>query len=98
MQPQFRHVPPRTGARSTTAARNPSCAARMAATYPPVPEPITTTSYSLAIYLSFFRMVERGTNETEADEAGAAGSGSDASGSKRETCERRRVYSYLRSQ
>src|SRR6185436_3543347 len=99
MQPQLRHVPPRTGARSTTAVRSPSCAARIAATYPPVPEPITTTSYSFAIYLSFFLMVERGTNETEADEAGgAAGSGSDASGSRRDTCERRRVYSYLRSQ
>src|SRR5262245_34051002 len=49
MQPQFRQVPPSTGARSTTAVRRPTCAARMAATYPPVPDPITTTSYSVAI-------------------------------------------------
>jgi hypothetical protein len=71
----------------------------MAATYPPVPEPMTRTSYSLAIYLSFFLMVERGTKETDADAAGgAAGSGAEASGSRRESCERRRVYSYLRSQ
>ena len=32
MQPQFKQVPPRVGARSTTAVRSPSCAARMAAT------------------------------------------------------------------
>ena len=32
MQPQLRHVPPRTGARSTTAVLRPSCAARIAAT------------------------------------------------------------------
>jgi hypothetical protein len=32
MQPQFRHVPPSTGARSTTAVASPSCAARIAAT------------------------------------------------------------------
>src|SRR5689334_1146440 len=99
IQPQFKHVPPTTGARSTTAVRKPTCAARIAATYPPVPEPITTTSYSFAIYLSFFRIVERGTNETEAEDAGgAAGSGSAVSGSRRDTCDRSRVYSYLRSQ
>src|SRR6187402_207870 len=49
MQPQLRHVPPSTGCRSTTATVRPSCAARMAATYPPVPEPITTTSNWSAI-------------------------------------------------
>ena len=32
MQPQLRQVPPRTGARSTTAVLRPSCAARIAAT------------------------------------------------------------------
>ena len=32
MHPQLRQVPPSTGARSTTAVFNPSCAARMAAT------------------------------------------------------------------
>src|SRR5262245_48184681 len=52
MQPRFRQVPPRTGSRSTTAVRNPSCDARMAATYPPVPEPMTTTSYASATVLS----------------------------------------------
>src|SRR4051812_774082 len=99
MQPQFRQVPPRTGARSTTAVRRPSCAARIAATYPPVPDPITTTSYSLAIYLSFFLIVESGTKETVAEAAGGgAGCGSPLSGSSRDTCERSRVYSYRRSQ
>src|SRR5687767_2077821 len=47
MQPTFRQTPPQY-CFSTTATFRPSCAARMAATYPPVPAPITTTSYSLA--------------------------------------------------
>src|SRR3954463_3899840 len=49
MHPQRRHVPPSAFCFSTTATFKPSCAARMAATYPPVPAPITMTSYSLAI-------------------------------------------------
>ncbi len=41
MQPQLRHTPPMS-ARSTT--RRPSCAARMAATYPPGPLPMMMIS------------------------------------------------------
>src|SRR5688572_4841374 len=48
MQPQIRQVPPSVFCFSTTATLRPSCAARIAATYPPVPAPITTTSYSFA--------------------------------------------------
>src|SRR4029453_5680735 len=48
MQPQIKQVPPSACCFSTTATLRPSCAARIAATYPPVPAPITTTSYSLA--------------------------------------------------
>ena len=44
MQPRSRHVPPMRSSRSTMATRLPSCAARSAAEYPPVPAPITTTS------------------------------------------------------
>ena len=43
MHPQFRHTPP-SSSRSTRAALFPSCASRMAATYPPGPEPMTTAS------------------------------------------------------
>jgi hypothetical protein len=67
----------------------PSWAARIAATYPPVPEPITITSYSFAIYLSFFLIVERGTNDTEGDAAGgASGSELPESGSSLDSCDR----------
>src|SRR5688500_13632283 len=48
MQPQIKQVPPSAFCFSTTATLRPSCAARIAATYPPVPAPITTTSNSLA--------------------------------------------------
>src|SRR5205823_3135093 len=64
MHPHRRHVPPSAFCFSTTATFRPSCAARMAATYPPVPAPITTTSYSFGI-----STLER----REGDEAGAAG-------------------------
>ena len=40
MQPQIRQVPPSAFCFSTTATFRPSCAARIAATYPPVPAPI----------------------------------------------------------
>src|SRR4051812_45123119 len=43
MQPTLRHTPPQY-LLSTTATLLPSCAARMAATYPPGPAPRTTTS------------------------------------------------------
>src|SRR5271155_3296588 len=45
MQPTCRQVPPRKGSFSTTATFRPHCAARMAATYPPGPLPMITTSY-----------------------------------------------------
>src|SRR5688500_8827262 len=48
MHPQIRQVPPSAFWRSTTAVFNPSCAARMAATYPLVPEPTTTRSNACA--------------------------------------------------
>src|SRR5262245_43416896 len=44
MQPMRKHVPPSAGSSSTHATFKPSCAARIAATYPPGPEPMTTTS------------------------------------------------------
>src|SRR5687767_7248527 len=59
MQPQLRHVPPSDGWRSTTAVLRPSCAARIAATYPPVPAPITTTSYSCATRVCSCRVPPR---------------------------------------
>src|SRR5688572_10056303 len=70
MQPQLRHVPPRTGARSTTAVLRPSCAARMAATYPPVPEPITMTSNSLAITGGLRLLLPDGGERNERDRRG----------------------------
>src|SRR5580698_6668261 len=45
MQPTWRHVPPKNESFSTTATFRPHCAARIAATYPPGPLPITTRSY-----------------------------------------------------
>src|SRR5262245_5233204 len=47
MHPQIKQVPPSALCFSTTATFKPSCAALMAATYPPVPAPITTTSNSV---------------------------------------------------
>src|SRR5579862_6291051 len=43
MQPQFRQVPPNSSL-STKATEAPSCAARIAAGYPPGPAPMTTRS------------------------------------------------------
>ena len=43
MQPQLRQTPP-SDSFSTSATFLPSCASRMAATYPPGPAPITTAS------------------------------------------------------
>src|SRR5512145_375343 len=43
MHPQLTQTPPGRS-RSTTATRMPSCAPRIAATYPPGPAPITTRS------------------------------------------------------
>src|SRR6476646_5448975 len=44
MQPMLRHVPPNAGRLSMHATRDPSWAARRAATYPPGPPPITIKS------------------------------------------------------
>src|SRR5512145_339058 len=46
MHPQLTQTPPGRS-RSTTATRIPSCAPRIAATYPPGPAPITTRSNCL---------------------------------------------------
>ena len=53
MHPQLRQIPPKFS-RSTTAAFSPNWLARIAATYPPGPPPITTRSKSCsAMDLSF---------------------------------------------
>ena len=44
IQPTFRHVPPSVAYFSIIAVLNPNCAQRIAATYPPGPEPIMVTS------------------------------------------------------
>src|SRR3974377_210442 len=51
MQPTFRHVPPNVARLSTTAVLRPSCAARMAHTYPPGPVPMTIKCEVIAISL-----------------------------------------------
>src|SRR5205823_10842029 len=48
MHPQFKHTPPGRSS-SIAATDNPSCAQRMAETYPPGPVPTTTTSKVFAI-------------------------------------------------
>ena len=45
--PTFRQVPPSAPRPSTQATLSPSCAALMAATYPPGPPPMITTSFTL---------------------------------------------------
>src|SRR6187455_1983138 len=45
MHPRKRHVPPRRSSFSTMETESPSCAARIAPTYPPGPLPITTRSF-----------------------------------------------------
>ena len=52
MQPTFKHTPP-MNSRSTITVFFPSCAARIAATYPPGPAPITQTSNFSATFKSF---------------------------------------------
>src|SRR3954467_2092338 len=44
MHPTFKQVPPNSLSFSTRAVFNPSCPDRIAATYPPGPEPMITTS------------------------------------------------------
>ncbi len=54
IQPQFRHIPP-SSAFSTNATFIPSWAARIAATYPPGPDPMTIKSkLSMVIPYYFF--------------------------------------------
>src|SRR5436190_13848459 len=48
MQPTRRQVPPSSGSFSMHATRAPSCAARIAAVYPPGPPPRTATSTSIS--------------------------------------------------
>src|SRR5689334_5003741 len=52
MQPTLRQVPPYVDRFSITATLSPSCAARMAHTYPPGPVPITIRSKAVAIFRS----------------------------------------------
>jgi hypothetical protein len=47
MQPTRRHVPPSSGSCSMQTVFAPSCAARIAAVYPPGPPPRTATSHSI---------------------------------------------------
>src|SRR3954469_6535217 len=53
MQPMRRHVPPSCDSFSTHATLSLSCAARMAAVYPPGPAPITTRSCWFAMRSDF---------------------------------------------
>ncbi len=55
MQPTLRQVPPSVGRFSTTATFMPSCAALMAATYPPGPPPMT-----MRLYIPGFTVFARG--------------------------------------
>lgn len=49
MQPTLRHVPPNVSFFSTQTVFSPNCAALIAATYPPGPDPITTRSASCVV-------------------------------------------------
>jgi hypothetical protein len=51
MHPTRRHVPPSSGSISMQATFAPSCAARIAAVYPPGPPPRTATSNSIGFSL-----------------------------------------------
>src|SRR5689334_5982121 len=65
MQPTLRQVPPRYS-RSTQAVFMPNCAARIAATYPPGPAPITTRSKVDSDMFYVSQMIgHRGTESTE---------------------------------
>src|SRR5262245_94499 len=59
MQPMRRQVPPRSGSFSTQVTFRPSCAARMAATYPPGPEPIMTRSCCFCSMSNFEKNTSR---------------------------------------
>ena len=53
IHPTFKQVPPSVWYFSTKAVFIPNWAQRMALTYPPGPDPITTTSYELIEFLFF---------------------------------------------
>src|SRR5665213_3679805 len=55
MQPTFTQVPPSVLSRSTHTVLSPSCAARIAATYPPGPPPMISTSGSRLSVMRFVR-------------------------------------------
>ena len=71
MHPQLRHVPPSAEARSTTPTVRPSWAARIAATYPPVPAPMTTRSNFLATMLPFRTAASRETGPRTREHSGS---------------------------
>ena len=50
IHPTLRQVPPRVEYFSIMAVLKPSCAQRIADTYPPGPEPIMTTSNEFIVY------------------------------------------------
>ena len=50
IQPTFKHVPPNVSYFSINAVLKPNCAQRIAATYPPGPDPIMATSYELILF------------------------------------------------
>src|SRR5207244_3562897 len=53
IQPTRRHVPPSSASCSMQTVRAPSCAARIAAVYPPGPPPRTATSQSILLLVGF---------------------------------------------
>ena len=57
MHPTRRQVPPSFGSFSTHSTFMPSCAARMAAVYPPGPDPMTTRSKSVAFAITIILCV-----------------------------------------
>jgi hypothetical protein len=58
MQPTFKQVPPKVLYFSIMAVFIPNCAQRIAATYPPGPEPITATSYLLITLIKFLNFTK----------------------------------------
>ena len=59
MQPTLRQVPPKVEYFSIMAVLKPSCAQRIAETYPPGPEPIMTTSNELIVCVCFVLVMQK---------------------------------------